>query len=249
MIVRVRELESVRLREGVLVQGLPGIGLVGKIAVDYIVRELKLPKVAELYSEGFFLHGGNVGVLVGEDAVIRLPTYDFHVYRSGGRDVLFLTAPVQPVSWTQYEVAERVLDYFQSIGGVEVVGVCGTTMGEGPGVYFAATSRKLVEELTKLGFKASPGGVITGGCGLLPALAALRGLRSYVLMGYTTRVEPDPEAARLLVEAICRIYGIKVDLRNLDRLIEELRRKEAETLKMLKKAMRERERGGPPFYV
>jgi len=249
LIIRLRELERIRLRRGVLIQGLPGIGLVGKMAVDYIIRELKLPKVAELYSEGFFLHGGNVGVLVDERAVLKLPTYDFHLYRGGERDLVFLTAPVQPVSWTQYEVAEHVLDYFQSTGGVEVVGVCGTTMGDGPGVYFATASAEVADELVKLGFKPSPGGVITGACGLLPALAALRGLKAYVLMGYTTRVEPDPAAAKLLVQALCRLYGLKVDLKNLDLLIEELKRREAEMLKALREAARERRGEAPPFYV
>lgn len=249
MIIRLRELERVKLRKGAMIQGLPGIGLVGKMAVDYVIRELKLPKVAELYSEGFFLHDGNVGVLVDEKAVLRLPTYDFYLYRGEERDLLFLTAPIQPVSWTQYEVAEHVLDYFQSTGGVEVVGVCGTTMGDGPGVYFAAASDRVAGELAKLGFKPSPGGVITGACGLLPALAALRGLKAYVLMGYTTRVEPDPASAKLLVQALCKLYGLEVNLKNLDLLIEELKRREDEMLRALKEAAKGRRGEAPPFYV
>jgi proteasome assembly chaperone (PAC2) family protein len=252
--IRLRELEKVKLREGVLVQGLPGIGLVGKLAVDYVVRELRLPKVAEAYIDGLMLQA-NVAVFVDDEAVIRLPTYDFHLFRGSRRDVLFLTAPAQPVAWMQYEVAEHVLDYFQSIGGVEVVGVCGTTMGEGEGVYFAATSRETREELIRLGFKPSPGGVITGACGLLPALAYLRGMKAYVLMGYVTQPELDPVAAKHLVQALSRIFEIQVDTRNLDALIEEVRKKEREVSEMMEKfreelAERARTReGAPPFYV
>ncbi len=252
--IRFRELERVKLRDGVLVQGLPGIGLAGKLAVDYIVRELKLPKVAEAYIDGLMLHA-NVAVFVDDEAIIKLPTYDFYLFRGGERDALFLTAPAQPVAWMQYEVAEQVLDYFQSIGGVEVIGVCGTTMGEGEGVYFAATSWETREELIGLGFKPSPGGVITGACGLLPALAHLRGMKAFVLMGYVSQPELDPIAAKHLVQALARILGIQVDTRNLDALIEEVKRKEREVSEMMEKIkeeLEERTKGRrfvPPFYV
>jgi len=252
--IRLRELERVQLREGVLVQGLPGIGLAGKLAVDYVVRELKLPKVAEAYIDGLMLHA-NVAVFVDDEAIIRLPTYDFYLFRGSKRDALFLTAPAQPVAWMQYEVAEHVLDYFQSIGGVEVVGVCGTTMGEGEGVYFAATSRETREELIKLGFKPSPGGVITGACGLLPALAYLRGMKAYVLMGYVSQPELDPVAAKHLVQALAYVLDMQVDTRNLDALIEEVKKKEREVSEMIERVREKlsekaKGRGGAPlFYV
>jgi len=246
MAVRVRELEKIRLRKGVLIQGLPGIGLVGKIAVDYIVRELKPRRVAELYADTLYLYGGNVGVIVDEKGVLELPRYYFYLYAQEDRDVVFVTSPVQPVSWGQYEVANHVLDYFQMNGGVEVVSVCGTTMGEEPGVYFAVARGTSPEELLRRGYKASPGGVITGACGLLPALAALRGMKAYVLMGYTSRLEPDPEAAKAIVSALCDIYGFKISLEDLDKMIEEIKKREAEQLKTMKEA---KERGQPPFYV
>lgn len=245
--IRLRELRKLKLRDGVLVQGLPGIGLAGKLAVDYIVRELKLPKVAELLVDGLLLQS-NVAVFVDDEALIKLPSYEFYLLE-GARDALFVTAPSQPVVWQQYEVAEYILDYFQSIGGTEVVAVCGTTMGESEGVYFAAASREVKEELIKHGFKPSPGGVITGACGLLPALAALRGFKSYVLMGYVTQPELDPLAAKHLVQALGKLLGASVSTDNLDLLMEELRRKELESLEAMREAMKTRRIEGPPFYL
>lgn len=245
--IRLREIEKLTLHQGVLIQGLPGVGLVGKIAVDYIIRELRLRKVAELYTDGLLVQS-NVAVLVDNEAVLRIPTYDFYLY-SGTRDILFLTAPTQPVPWMQYEVAEHTLDYFQSIGGVEVIGACGTTMGEGEGVYFAVTDPEIREKLVTLGFKPSPGGIITGACGLLPALAALRGMRAFVLMGYTSQLEMDPVAAKQLVQALCKLLEINVDTRNLDALIEELKRKEVEITEMVKEGVKSERMRVPPFYV
>jgi|YelNatPaOPRAMG01_1025707.scaffolds.fasta_scaffold08117_12 proteasome assembly chaperone (PAC2) family protein len=246
--IRLRELERVRLRDGVLVQGLPGIGLAGKLAVDYIVRELHLRKVAEAQIDGLMVHS-NVAVFVDSEAILRVPTYDFYLFQGKKRDAIFLTAPAQPVAWMQFEVAEHVLDYFQSIGGIEVVGVCGTTMGEEEGVYFAASSVETREELLKLGFKPSPGGVITGACGLVPALAYLRGMKAYVLMGFVSQPELDPVAAKHLVQALCRILEMQVDTRNLDALIEEAKRREREMAEALEEETKGRREGAPPFYV
>lgn len=245
--IKLRELEKVTLRNGVLIQGLPGIGLVGKLAVDYIIRELNLRKVAELISDGLLLQQ-NVAVLVDEEGILKLPTYDFYHYSTGNRDFLFLTAPTQPVTWMQYEIAERVLDYFQMIDGREVVGVCGTTMGNGEDVYFATASREISEELSKYGFKPSPGGLITGACGLLPTLASLRGLKAYVLMGYTAQVEPDPLAAKRVVLALAKLFRFEINTSNLDRLIEEIKAREAEMAAMFKEAEKSRKEM-PPFYV
>lgn len=243
------ELKSFRLKDGVLVQGLPGIGLVGKIAVDYIISELKLEKVAELYSDGLLLPIGNAGVLIDNKAVIKVPRYEFYLY-SGSRDILFLTGDVQPVSWAQYEVANAVLDFFQERGGVEVVAVCGTTAGEEgvKEVYFAACSPEICEWLKGLGFKPSEGGTITGACGLLPALAALRGLKAYALMGTTHRPEPDPEASREIVKALNKIFGVQVNLENLNRMIEEIKKRQEEFKKFAELIAKETRRT-PSYYV
>ena len=41
---------KVKLHNPILIEGLPGIGLVGKIAAAHMIAELKAEKVAELYS-------------------------------------------------------------------------------------------------------------------------------------------------------------------------------------------------------
>jgi len=45
--VEVRILEKPKLRDTILIEGLPGIGLVGKLAADHMLDELKAKKFAE----------------------------------------------------------------------------------------------------------------------------------------------------------------------------------------------------------
>lgn len=241
---------DVQLRRGVLVQGLPGIGLVGKIAVDYIVANLRLPLLAELIGPGLLLPVGNAGVFVDGAGVLHLPSYKFYLLERDVGDVVFLTSEVQPVSWGQYEVAERVLDYFTRIGGREVVGVCGTsTESEEVEVYYALAGNLDEKRFEAFNLKKSSGGTITGACGLLPALAAMRGLPGYVIMGSTSTSEPNPAAAREVIVVLSKLLGIEVDLEDLDRMIKELRSREEIAKKLLEQMERRPEPGLPSWYV
>ena len=53
MQTQVKILDKVKLKDPVLIEGLPGIGNVGRIAAGYLVSELNMKKFAELYSPHF----------------------------------------------------------------------------------------------------------------------------------------------------------------------------------------------------
>lgn len=242
--------KDIKLRDGVLVQGLPGIGLVGKIAVDYIVSNLHLEKVAELIGPGILLPAGNVGVFVTNQGELQLPSYKFYYYSGTERDFLFLTSEVQPTLWAQYEVAEKVLDLFVSLGGREVVGLCGTAIEEAEtGVYYALATQRLGEKLESIGAKRSSGGTITGACGLLPALASLRGLDAFVLMGSTQTSEPNFAAAKEVIIAFSKLYGISISLEEIEKVINQIREKEEEAKKILEEAKPKEGEQLPSWYV
>ena len=47
------EIEKVKMKNPILIEGLPGIGLVGKIAADHMIDELGAKQVAQLISPHF----------------------------------------------------------------------------------------------------------------------------------------------------------------------------------------------------
>ena len=55
------------LDEPVLIEGLPGVGNVGKLAAEHLVEQLKATKFADIYSKFF-----PPQVLVDDDGLIRL---------------------------------------------------------------------------------------------------------------------------------------------------------------------------------
>jgi proteasome assembly chaperone (PAC2) family protein len=49
----IKELTQVQLKNPILIEGLPGLGLVGKIAIRYLIKQLKAQRFAYLYSPHF----------------------------------------------------------------------------------------------------------------------------------------------------------------------------------------------------
>ena len=60
--------EEVGLENPVFIEGLPGIGHVGKLVADHLVNELETVKVVEIYSHYF-----PPQVMVEEDGTIKMP--------------------------------------------------------------------------------------------------------------------------------------------------------------------------------
>ena len=60
--------EEIGLEDPVFIEGLPGIGHVGKLVADHLVKVLDTVKVVEIYSHHF-----PPQEMVNEDGTIRLP--------------------------------------------------------------------------------------------------------------------------------------------------------------------------------
>ncbi len=204
----------------VLVQGVPGLGLVGKIAVQYVIDLLSPPMVARMYSDYLPLPDGSAGVAVGEGDVDP-PSYDFYLLSQDGArvDLVLLTAEAQPIPWGQYRIGEAVLDYVEGLGEVEAVLTFGGYVPADPatvGVFAASNDPDLMEILESHGVRRLDGGFVTGAAGLLIALAHLRGLRSACLLSTTRGHSPDPGAALRLVRLLSSLFGFDIDTSELE---------------------------------
>jgi uncharacterized protein (TIGR00162 family) len=205
-------------RRPVLVVGLPGIGFVSKLAVDHLVKSLKAEKVATLYSPYFPNQ-----VLALKNGRIRLFSLRFYRKALKGRDIILLKGDIQPLTVEgQYEVCGKVLDYFESAGGAEVVSMAGFAVNgqvEKPSVYCTSTSKGMYETFRKeYGAKQLKRIVpIVGMAGLLPALSRMRGMNGACVLVETPGTFIDPKGAATLVSVLSKIFGQKLDTEHLDR--------------------------------
>jgi len=248
----VRKLKKVKLRSPVLVEGLPGMALVGRLAVGYLVEALRAEKFAELYSPHFPYY-----VIVDDESRIRLPRGEFYCWRNPdkGPDLILLIGDSQAqTNEGQYEVATCVLEFAREHGVKTVITVGGyRTDSGGSRVVCASTNRKLLVKAVEAGAVISPpGSPIVGIAGLLLGLTNFMDMDALCLLGETKGHLPDPRAAKNVLKVLSKLLGIEVDLRGLDESIRKADRiekllSEVEVGELLTGEAREGKRTGPRY--
>jgi hypothetical protein len=214
--VFVRYIKEPKLVNPILIEGLPGVGNVGKLAADHLIDETGAEKIAEIYSKHF-----PPQVLVGDSGVIRQVNNEVYYLRKP--DILVLAGDYQGLtSEGQYELADVVLNIAEKFGVKKIFTLGGYGLGrmiKRHRVLGAATSRRLVKEMKKYDVvfpKGEPGSGIIGASGLLLGMGMLRGVGGVCLMGETSGYFVDPKAARAVLEVLTKVLGIKIDFSKLD---------------------------------
>lgn len=215
-------LKKVKIKNPILIEGLPGIGLVGKLAADHMVRELKAQRIADVYSP----HFPHQVVMQKNGAIRMLKNRIYHV-KGKKNDLLVLTGDVQAVtSEAQYEVTGKLLDFFAKHKGKEIITLGGYGLGKSavnaPKVFGSATHKKIVEGYKKYGivFGETRGSII-GAAGMLLGLGKLRGMQGVCLMGETHGAYVDAKSAQSVLEVLSKMLGVKIDTKKLQERAKE----------------------------
>ena len=107
----IAELGKPRLKKTFLIEGLPGMGYVGKLAAEHIVEELHAKKFAEMTSPYFPNQ-----VVIDKDGLLRMPRNEFYWARADGKNIIIWTGDVQPIlPEGHYEMVEKVLGFVKGL--------------------------------------------------------------------------------------------------------------------------------------
>ncbi len=205
-----------KLKNPLLVAGLPGIGFVSKLAVDHLIQELGAKKTATLYSPYFPNQ-----VLALKNGKLRPFTLKFYFAKTKNRDMIFLKGDLQPLTIEgQYEVSAKALAYAASLGAKEVVAMAGYAINKqtpSPIIYCASTNKEQFLRLSKLGAKKNTQAVpIVGLAGMMPALSKIYGAKGACLLVETPGNIIDAKGAKALVEFLGKLVGQKFDTKKLE---------------------------------
>jgi len=216
------EKNGVQLRNPVLIEGFPGLGTVGKIVIQYLRRQMKAEKLADLYSPHFAYY-----VLVSKRGSVRLLRNEFYFWKNenGENDLILLTGDTQAQTVEgQYEVASSILDYGEKNGVKLIITIGGyrTEAKDKPQVVAVSTNPEVLKMALEAGAASSPpGNPIVGLAGLLLGLSRLRNMDALCLLGETPGYLPDPKAAKSVLGVVAKLLKIEVDLEGLEKEIDK----------------------------
>jgi len=212
-----------RLKQPVLVAGLPGIANIGKLAAEYLIHKLTAKKFLELYSEHL-----PEWVVQNEGMLSPLKVDFFHCKPDGLKhDMILVTADAQaatPVG--QYTLAGEILDIMSRFDvttvGTMAAYVISPEEDRSSAIVGAATDSSMAKVLIENGVKLLKSGVIVGMNGMLPGMAYERGMKGFCLMGVTEGGLLDAGASAAVLKALSSILNFKLDLKDLERYAEQL---------------------------
>jgi len=241
----VKELLDVDLDEPVLVEGLPGVGLVGKIAADHLVGEFDMDLYGTVHCESL----APVAVYHDGEREVQPPV---RLYVSDAEDLLVLQSDV-PVNaeavrefatcFTKWLVRTDALPVYLSGMAVEdrpsPAGMHGIATGD-------AGSR--LEDLDL--DRPTESGVISGPTGALVNRATEHDLDSVALVVESDPQFPDPAASRVLIEnGLAPLSDVSVPVEDLVDRAEEIRDKKAQLAAKMQQAGQEESSQAQPLRM
>lgn len=222
-----------KLNNPLFIEGLPGIGNVGKIAVDFLVEEFKAKK---LYS--FFSHRYPHSVFVNEKNLVEMPKVEIYYKQFSGkdsgkkRDLLLLVGDIQPIDEEAcYAFCEEILKIARQYKCSEIITTGGIGLQhipEKPKVYCTSNDAQLLKDYTQqAGVEKQIFGVvgpIVGVSGVLLGLGKKRGVKAVTLLAETFGhpMYLGVKGAQELLQVMESKFDWGIDLKKMGREIIEI---------------------------
>ncbi len=222
---------KVSLEDPVLIEGLPGIANVGKIAVDFLIDELKAKKLCTFHSY-HFPHS----VFVNDQNLVEMPKVELYYKKfkdKKKRDLLLLSGDVQPIDETScYSFCETIIKLAKEFHCKEIIttgGIGLQNIPEKPKVYCTANNAEYLKELKKCkaGLHTDIFGVvgpIMGVSGILVGMSSQYKINSAAFLAETFghQMYLGVKGAKEIVKVLNKRYKLKIDIKRLGKEILEI---------------------------
>jgi uncharacterized protein len=200
------------VKDAVVLEGSPELGLIGNILGWLLVEELKMRQIGYIDSKEF----PPLAVLYKGIAI-----HPFRIYSSEGI-VLFLSDFIIPPT-VSYDMSNAIVDWMEKNNSKELITFNSmVVMEKSDSVAAAANSEDALKRLGDLELPILPFGNVNGLSGSLLTRTATKDIPASCLFAEVLNQYPDPRAAASLVNVLNRMLNIKVNAEPLLKEAEEI---------------------------
>ncbi|MDV4342830.1 proteasome assembly chaperone family protein [Methanoculleus sp. YWC-01] len=183
--------------------GFPGSGLVGSIALQYLVEQMDFEQIGSITSKYF------PPVALMSKGVINAPV---RLYEKDHLAAVVSDVPIHPAIC--YEVANGIMDWLTRFDVREIVTIAGIITNEPEKrVFGVATSSGVLQRLEDQTI-ILPMGSISGVAASILTECKTRGIPGMGLLGETVNT-PDPRSSAATIEVLNKIYNLNLDIQPL----------------------------------
>jgi len=209
MIIEIKETKKLDFKNPVLIEGFPGVGMIGTISTFYIVEKLGLDLIGEIVSSHFppvtSIHEFK-------------PLSPARVYGSVEKNIIVLFSEFVIPAEIVYSLSNKIIDYALSKNVRVIYSFAGIGVENPPDVvYGIASNDEVAEELKRNKISLIKEGATQGVSGVLISQCALRNFPAANLLIPTDKLL-DPRASAKLINVSSKLIGFEL---NTDELIRE----------------------------
>ncbi len=186
-----------------VLMGFPGSGLVGTIALQYMVVQMEFELIGTMTSKYF------PPLAMMNKGIINEPV---RIYLKGELAIIVADIPIHPMIC--YEMSNGILDWVEQFKPREVLTIAGIVTNEPEkrvfGVATTTEALKRIEDKTLV----LPIGSISGIASSILTECKIRGIPGYGLLGETVNA-PDPRSSAATIEVLNKMYNLALDVQPL----------------------------------
>lgn len=256
----IKKHSSPKLKNPVLLAGLPGIGNVSKLAIDFIIEKLNPELVCEVTSSSF-----PPAVFIDDNDIISMPKIKLYsLKRTLRQDLLLLSGDIQPANEeSSYELAKKIVAMAVDLGCKNILTLGGVGRPRPPEklhLYCAASSTEALEE-----FKEKAGNFKFRDCESIANILGLSGLlvgeaKEQSIAGVTMLIETfghpahfGLEESKRILEVLKSLFNLNIKPADLDKDIEHERKDRNAIVQAIKQrklaSMQARKTNGDVSYI
>jgi len=201
--------KGLAFKKPVIIEGFQGIGLVGTLSAQYMAQKLGFEQVGYVEGEGV----PPMALLV--NGQIRNP---IKIFANKSRDIVIIESELSIPRKIIYELSEEIAKWAKKIKAKEIVCVEGIAVPPQEMNYEVlgmSTKESIMNDLKKKGVKKLENGIVIGMSAALLLKSRELKVPATCLMIECRRNIPDGLAAANMLETLGKIYGFKIDVKDL----------------------------------
>ncbi len=210
MAVKIHETAQVSLKNPVIVEGFPGLGLVGTISASYLVEKLKMEPVGYITSDQFpplaAVHNYQ-------------PLYPARIYASRKHNLIVLVSEFIVPLPAIYDLSDAIWDFAHAKKASKLISLGGIALkGEEGKVFAIASHSKDVAELERHHLiSLIKEGATTGVTGVLLTRGSVENYPVISLLSPARGNYMDPKAAAVILEVLKSYLHLQFDTAELEK--------------------------------
>jgi uncharacterized protein len=202
----VYEINKTELKNPIIIAGFVGAGLVGPLSVGHVINKLNMKEIGYLRSK--YLPPSTVFIR----GRLRHP---FRFYANEEGTICAIICEITLRMEGLYTIVAEILDWAKEKGSNEIIILDGIASDEHDEKAYCAAEEDLCRIMADKDISMIRQGFITGIPGGILNECLIREIQGIALLAKANRNGADPFAAATLVDALNRLYEMKIDTSDL----------------------------------